>query len=318
MSQSRFHGFHSESPGRPGWRRHSRPRAGGRAAGARRFPRGRAPLSVRLASLGRSWSSPLPRALEELHRVQRAEVSLLLGIAAEWKLRVEGPGCSLVGAVHGPFSRRSWGRRARLLIDLCRRDATLHPGLGLLKRLTRETPAHWPSALDLASVAHDAHPSPESLLSLGNVALSLGHPEQAARVFRALARKASTRYRWRAFQALAYAHLQAGRVWLALGAMDRAADEPSSDVSAFVESLLLSRLVGDARRLDRSAARLDFLIDPEDPRFAWALGRAQGLRRFLTEPWRATWDRTVRLHRVVNVARPAPSSPAQSVLFAVS
>jgi len=253
-------------------RRPSRPGlAGARPAADLRAAAGR--------QLARDERLLLLRAEEELVRLHAREVArLLLGAAAIAGAR-SGAALGLLSPEGPPPAVAAWRRAARRALRLGRRDGLTAPGAQRLAELLALEPEDWGGPVVLVRAALAAGEDEGARVALGRALLVEGDLAAARDVFAALLRRPDELLlRWRALEGLALAHAALGRPRLALGAMEAAADDPACGVPALVGGLALAWRARDLRRTRRAAARLDLLVDPDEPAFGAALER---LRRWL-------------------------------------
>ncbi len=228
-------------------------------------------------------------ALRELERVHRAEFASLLRAAARIRSARRELGGLLARQRETSTSVRSWRGAARLALDLAVQDGLDLRGRRLLSRLASRPVRRWPAAPWIARAAARVADGEKARVALGFSLLSAGEAAGAARVFtqclRALPRP---RARGTILEGLGAAHADLGRLRLALGAFDQAADDPGSSVLALVSALHLSLVVGDVRRAARAAARLDLLVDSASPELAAALARLRSWANVFGAglPWR--------------------------------
>jgi hypothetical protein len=259
----------------------SRPRPGvGRLGPPRRSGPRRA--SERSAEQEGGPEGGPPPALEaELARVHAIELGRMLREAAAIRY-ADAPGAGLAPYPLAPLALARWRERAREVVALAHADGVAAPGLELVQKLLRLGRAAWPSTASLCADALACAAGDLGRLCLGYSLLAEGRAREAEVLFDALARKVlPKKQRWRAFEGLALAHRALGRVELALGALERAADDPYCSVDALVGVVPLAVEAGDFARLQRAAARLDLLIDPGSSEFRAALGRLRARGRLL-------------------------------------
>lgn len=251
-------------------------------------------------------------AERELELVHRAELASLLRAAAGIRARQGELGGLLARSPGSVQPVESWRRSARSTLELARNDGLELPGLALVATLASQAVSRWPSAVRLARLALELLDGERARVTLGFALLAGGEPDRAARVFAQLLRAVPRpRRRGEILEGLAAAHADLGRLRLALGAFDQAADDPGSSVLSLVSALQLAFLVGDVARAGRAAARLDLLVDPASPEFSAALGRSRSWMEVFSQgrPWRPR-NETEPLFRSLLLA---PSSPAGRV-----
>ncbi len=249
-------------------------------------PSDREPVAPIVHGTIRTANEALELAERELERLQRRSIaSLLRQAAALVAPRARGAG------IHGAFplprgAERPWRRAARAelrsLVATGPGTPSLPLGATVLARLLDRRLERWPSVSRIAQAARRVEDSEFARICLGTAWLLDGQLRSADAMFRSLLRRPEVlRHRWRVLQGLALTHLAAGRDELALGAIESCAEDPECGITAVVEALGLTLVIGDPARARRAAARLDMLVDPYAPAFVAALARIRArVQRF--------------------------------------
>ncbi|MEW6073188.1 MAG: hypothetical protein AB1726_11440 [Planctomycetota bacterium] len=212
----------------------------------------------------------------ELVRIHRREHAGLLLSAAGIGLARSLAGESLAAYPLPPLAPGLWRRRAQAVLHLAALDGLVLACSALLRRLSRESPLAWPSSEILTGAALSAGAGWKGELCHGHALLAARLVAEAGDSFRrVLDADPPPPLCWRAWEGLAAAHAAAGRTQLALGAMEAAADQPGCGVGPLASGLYLALRAGDRRRAARAAARLDLLVQADEPAFVAALGRVR-------------------------------------------